>query len=501
MYGPREMLRKQRWAGVVRVSHVGGRGGESFHADRDQVQALETHAAKLGDDLVLLPPELDVSGGAALENRPSLLAAVEGVERGDYDGIMVAYLSRLGRSVREQLRAWDRVEAAGGRIVVVQEGIDTSTPTGRLQRTMMLGIAEHELDLHRERFANLREWATAAGIWQRRQTPRGYGRDEETRRLVPNGDADAVRAAFRAKAAGTPLTALARRLEMTPSGVRQMLKNRVYLGELRVGDHVNPGAHPALVTAEEFEAAQSQTARPARSRRNNGPALLAGLVTCAGCGHRMTRSGSSKVPQYACPTNHSGERCPAPSAVTAANLDRHVEAIALRELERLTVTALAGDQSETKRQALRAAEEELAAYLGAVSASDVGPEAFAAAARKRREAVDQARGDLRAELARRPAALPYATGADVWPTLSPSQRNQVLRGLLAAVVVERSGGRGIVRPLPERVRVLRFGASLTVPGKGNGAPVGILPIALADLDVEDVLGMNVEQDAPQHLAG
>jgi hypothetical protein len=84
------MASKQRWAGVVRVSSVGGRRGDSFHADRDQVQALEAHAAKLGDDLVLLPPELDVSGGLALEDRPSLMAAVEGVERGEYDGVMCA---------------------------------------------------------------------------------------------------------------------------------------------------------------------------------------------------------------------------------------------------------------------------------------------------------------------------------------------------------------------------------------------------------------------------
>ena len=128
------------------MSHVGRRDKESdrFHADRDQVHALTECASRMGARLELLPPEMDVSGGWALEDRPSLLAAVEGVERGEYDGVIVAYLSRLGRSVREQLRAWDRVEAAGGKIICAQEGIDTSTPGGRFQRTVMLGMAEHE---------------------------------------------------------------------------------------------------------------------------------------------------------------------------------------------------------------------------------------------------------------------------------------------------------------------------------------------------------------------
>src|SRR3954453_2674692 len=131
------------WAGIVRVSHVGGRdkAGDKFHADREQVEAIEGYV-KAPDRLVILPPELDVSGGGKLEDRPSLLAAIEGVERGEFCGIVVAYLSRLGRNTREQLRAWDCVEEAGGRIVLVRENIDTSTPSGRFMRTILLANAE-----------------------------------------------------------------------------------------------------------------------------------------------------------------------------------------------------------------------------------------------------------------------------------------------------------------------------------------------------------------------
>jgi DNA invertase Pin-like site-specific DNA recombinase len=183
------------WAAIVRVSHMNGRkaGEENVHADRDQLAAIERHAREHKARLEVLPPELDVSGGLPLEQRPSLLRAIEGVECGEFDGIIVAYLSRLGRNVREQLRAWDRVEAAGGRIVVVQEGIDTSTPNGRMHRTILLAIAEHEREQHGERFENLRRWATEAGIWQRRQTPRGYRKDKATRRPGPRGHARPAR--------------------------------------------------------------------------------------------------------------------------------------------------------------------------------------------------------------------------------------------------------------------------------------------------------------------
>src|SRR5215212_2679620 len=118
------------WAAVIRVSHMGERraGAANVHTDREQVEEVTAEAKRLGVPLKVLDPELNVSGGLPLAKRPSLRAAVEGVEKGRYGGIVVAYLSRLGRNTREQLAVWDRVEAAGGRIICIRENVDTSTP-------------------------------------------------------------------------------------------------------------------------------------------------------------------------------------------------------------------------------------------------------------------------------------------------------------------------------------------------------------------------------------
>jgi hypothetical protein len=103
-----------------------------------------------------------VSGGLPLEQRPSLLAAVDGVERGDSAGIIVGYLSRLGRNVREQLRTYDRVHAAGGRIIVAQEGIDARTRGGRLQRNILAAIHEDEREAHVDRLPPRSRYAEAS---------------------------------------------------------------------------------------------------------------------------------------------------------------------------------------------------------------------------------------------------------------------------------------------------------------------------------------------------
>jgi DNA invertase Pin-like site-specific DNA recombinase len=473
------------FAGVVRVSDMHGRksDSDSFHSGRDQVEAIQA-AVPAGARLDLLPPELDVSGGVPLEQRPALFRALEGVEDGTYAGVVLAYQSRLFRHVEEEEAFWRRIEAAGGQVLLALDPVDNSTVDGRMVRRIKSATNAAERERHADQFDRRRRVATEAGIWQRRQTPTGYRKDPATRRLVPDHRADDVRSAFRERAAGASATDLGGRLGMTPSGVRHLLRNRVYLGVLKVGKYVNEAAHEALVSAEEFEAAQQAQARPPRSTRP--PALLAGLVRCAACGHVMSRA-RGKSETYRCPAYHSGERCPAPAQVTVGLLDGHVESIALRELERLSVTARDGRDTDRTRLALEDAERELAAYLDAVSAAELGAETFAAGARKRSDDVDRAREELRAELARRPAIPMAATGADVWGSLDAQERNTVLRGLLAAVVVRRAGGRGARVPLTNRVRVFKFGADLALPARGGGAPGGIVPIELPDLDDPRVL--------------
>lgn len=500
-------LAMKTYAAVVRVSHLGKRkpGSDEFHADQDQVAVAKAWAKANNARLDVLPAELNVSGGLPIEKRPSLLKAIEGVERGVYAGIVVAYLSRLGRNVKEQLRTWDRVEAVGGEIVSIKEGIDTSTASGRLHRNLLISIDAHEREQHAERFDERRRFATEAGIWQRRQMPRGYSKGED-RRLSPDGEADEVVAAFSDLLAGTSVSELSRRLGMTPGGVRHLLRNRVYLGELRVGEYVNPAAHPALVDPQRFEEVQRKlgdATRPPRS--SGGPALLAGLVRCASCGHVMTRGGRGGKRRnsraYVCPKQHSGENCPAPAAIVCERLDSYVEPIARAELAQLQVEASEGDGVAEAQAAVVAAEHELDAYLDAVKAADVGAEAFGAGARKRSAVIEEAKDALYAELARRPAAPTVGSGADVWEDLNPHERNTLLRSLLAAVVVRPAGKGGRVIPVADRVRVLAYGTDLGLRARRGHLGTGIVPIPFPDSDGVGVLGAPAGEDRLQAASG
>ena len=63
-----------------------------------------------------------MSGGAPLEQRPGLLRAVEMVEAGEADVLVVAFFDRLVRSLSVQIEVVRRVENAGGTIIAADVG-------------------------------------------------------------------------------------------------------------------------------------------------------------------------------------------------------------------------------------------------------------------------------------------------------------------------------------------------------------------------------------------
>jgi DNA invertase Pin-like site-specific DNA recombinase len=110
--------------GVVRVPRVGDRDGERFVSPKDQRERIAAECASEGLNLVNVLDERDVSGGAPLERRPGLRHAVEMVEAGDADVVVVAFFDRLVRSLTVQAEVVERVEQAGGRILAVDGRCD-----------------------------------------------------------------------------------------------------------------------------------------------------------------------------------------------------------------------------------------------------------------------------------------------------------------------------------------------------------------------------------------
>ncbi len=94
-----------------------------------QLDALRAYAAARGGGAAEYVDE-GVSGARA--SRPALDRLARDVARRRVDAVVVTKLDRLARSVRHLTELAATLEAAGVALVVLDQGIDTATPTGRL---------------------------------------------------------------------------------------------------------------------------------------------------------------------------------------------------------------------------------------------------------------------------------------------------------------------------------------------------------------------------------
>ena len=462
-----------RLIGYVRVSRVAGREGDSFISPELQRQKISALAAAHDHVVVDWEQDLDQSGGKY--DRPGFQAALEAVERGEANGIAVASLDRFARSVTGAADAIRRLDAAGGELLSVRESFDTSNPFGKFARTMMLALAELELDRTRETSRTNAEHTIARGIHICRVAPFGY-RKRDDKRLEPDPrTAPVVRELFERSRMREPWSALVAFMDATaPQAdgkrwVRQtlhsILSNRVYLGVAYSGSIENPDAHEPIVSRALFEAAQHAGERPAL--RNN-PAMLAGVIRCAGCGKTMTRASDGRrgYVNYVCRRRHADAVCQEPAKISVRRADEHVEAILFEWLERdpVVVESTRADAlTEDAVARVEQAESELHAYRDANVVDIVGIASYREGLRARASTLDEARAALRAIQAAADSPLRGVHDLRVvWPDLTGFEKNRLLAAAIQEVRVERAH-LPVRAPVGDRITIVWRGLVVADP--------------------------------------
>jgi DNA invertase Pin-like site-specific DNA recombinase len=106
-----------------------------------QETKLREHARRVSAELVVIRDE-GVSG-KTLE-RPGLMRALTRIAASEADGLVVAKLDRLTRSVIDFAMLLEWFSVADATLAALDFDLDTSTPSGRLVATIMAGVAEWE---------------------------------------------------------------------------------------------------------------------------------------------------------------------------------------------------------------------------------------------------------------------------------------------------------------------------------------------------------------------
>ncbi|QEO15617.1 recombinase RecB [Agromyces intestinalis] len=168
--------------GYVRVStEEQERSGLGVEAQTD---AILTECERRGWDVEMMA-DLGASGKHV---NPQLRRALDLLASGQADGLIVAKLDRLARSVRHASAIIDDAIHSGWSLIVLDNALDLTTPGGRAMANMLATFAELERDLISSRTKEALAARKARGLDNGRKTaiPSGV-----LRRIVLSRDAGA----------------------------------------------------------------------------------------------------------------------------------------------------------------------------------------------------------------------------------------------------------------------------------------------------------------------
>ena len=132
-----------RVALYARVSTLNGQ-----HSDM-QTAELREYAQRR--DWKVVAEYIDEGISGARERRPHLDRLWADCRRRKVDAVLVYRYDRFARSLRQLVNALEEFRALGINFVSLHEGVDTSTPNGRLVFGIFASIAEFERELIRSR--------------------------------------------------------------------------------------------------------------------------------------------------------------------------------------------------------------------------------------------------------------------------------------------------------------------------------------------------------------
>lgn len=108
----------------------------------NQAEELQRYVAARGWVLTREFADAGVSGAA--QSRPGLDELLREAKRRRFDAVLVWSLDRLGRNLKHLITLLDEFQALGIAFISLKEGLDWTTPAGRLQAQLLAMISEFE---------------------------------------------------------------------------------------------------------------------------------------------------------------------------------------------------------------------------------------------------------------------------------------------------------------------------------------------------------------------
>ncbi len=130
----------------------------------NQLQELRTIAERMNYTIVAEFVDNGISGMKTRQNRPALDQLMKSATQRKFDMVMCWSIDRLGRSLQNLVEILNELQALRIDLFFLQQGMDTSTPSGRMIFSVFGAIGEFERNLIRERVIAGQKRAVANGV-------------------------------------------------------------------------------------------------------------------------------------------------------------------------------------------------------------------------------------------------------------------------------------------------------------------------------------------------
>jgi DNA invertase Pin-like site-specific DNA recombinase len=174
----------------------------------NQERELRASAARMGHEVMQVYRDDGISGARGRDRRPGFDALHRDIARRKFDLVMAWSVCRLGRSLRDLLGLLEDMRAKNVDLFLEKQGLDTSTPSGRLIFQVVGAFSEFEREMIRER--------VVAGMSRARANGKHVGRpplDPELR--------EKIRRALQER--GRPgVRAIAKKFQVSPTTVQSI---------------------------------------------------------------------------------------------------------------------------------------------------------------------------------------------------------------------------------------------------------------------------------------
>ncbi len=290
--------------------------------------------------------------GGSLE-RPALKRLMADIDAGKVNVVVVYKLDRLTRSLMDfakMVEAFDRRQVT---FVSVTQSFNTTTSMGRLTLNVLLSFAQFEREIAAERIRDKFAASKRRGIWMGGHLPLGYEVQNRKLLIVPD-EAETVRFIFKQCSEGASVTLMIQTLaEMGAKGkngnpmdkgyIYRILSNRIYLGEIIMGQESFPGEHAAIIDRAIWDkvhlALAANTVQQRSASRVQTSAILKGIVQCRHCNRAMspsfTRKNGRLYRYYTCQTAQKNGYASCPTRTVSAG---EIEAVVIGQVRTMLRT-------------------------------------------------------------------------------------------------------------------------------------------------------------------